>query len=199
MQPFGAQPGWQLARPFVNLAPGLKPGQLRANAPPMQGKVATDMHQLGIAIQHQHCLRGVQGAKLHAGFEQLHLLAAGALGQHRFHLAGAGQGQRQVAALVGRGRPGDVDHAQNLLAARHEYRRCGTSPALDALTEMLGTVHLHRLAHGQGGADAVGADHAFMPVPTLHQVHVLRGVQCALVASHLQNHAIRVGQDHDRA
>ena len=127
------------------------------------------------------------------------LLAAGALGEHRLHLARSRQGQHQVAALVGGRRPGNVDHAQHPFGAGQEHRRGGAGPAFDALAEVFGGVHLHWLAGCQRGADAVRADHALVPLAALDEVHVLGRFECVHVAGHLEHDAVRVGQQQDRA
>ena len=199
MQPFGPKRLGQATSPFFYLAPGFEPGHGRTQTRLVTGQAAADVDQFRVAVEHHHRGHRAVRAELHAGLEQVHVFAAGALGQHGLDLARRSHGQHQISDLVGRRRTGNVDHAENVFGAGQEHGRCRAGPALDALAEVFGGMHLHRPAHGQGGADAVGADHVFMPVAALDQVNALRRLQRVHVAGNFEYHAVRVGQQHHRA
>ena len=125
------------------------------------------------------------------------MLTAGTLGKHRFNLARCGHSQHKVVGLVSRGRPGDVNHAEDLLCTRKEHRCSGASPAFDALAKMLCSVYLNRPPHRQRCADSVGSDDTLVPMTPFDQVDGLPRFARAHVAGNFQYHAILVGQHHD--
>ncbi len=156
------------------------------------------VHQPPGAVERDQARRVAAGNPLQADLQQPHPLLRDLLAQRRFDLPGGSDGEGQVGALIGRGRPGDVDHAEDFVRSRLENRRPGAGPAFDALAEMLRRVHLRRPPGGQRGADAVGADDVFAPVAAGHQVDALSLLQGPPVADGIQHDAVGIGQHHDR-
>ena len=198
VQPLRAQVVGQMTCPIGHPAAGLDAGQACAQAQARAGQAAAAVDQHGVAVEDQQRGGVERAAELQRGFEQVDVVAAGALAEHGFDLARHGHGQHQVADLIGRRRAGNVDHAEDLVSAGNEHRRGRAGPAFDAFTVVFGSVHLHRPAHHQRGADAVRADHALVPVAAGDKMNLLRGVKREAVAGNFQNHAVRVGQQHDR-
>ena len=139
------------------------------------------------------------GHDLQAVFEEAGAFAGDAFGEDGFDLAGGGDGEREVAALVGGGRAGNIDDAEDFARDRMVHGGGGAGPGLDAFGEMFGGVDLGGLAGGERGADAVGAHFGFRPLAAGDQVDFFGVVEGAVVAGGFQDDAEGVGEEHHAA
>src|SRR6185295_15405987 len=88
------------------------------------------------------------------------------LAPRELHFHAAGREHRQREAMAGERilLPGYVEGTENFPVDRIPYHGRRARPWLDARTEVLCRVNLHRVADGKRGADGVGAADALVPV-----------------------------------
>ena len=105
--------------------------------------------------------------------------------------------ERDGGRVHGLGGPADVDDTQQLAAARVVHGAGGAGPAVVAADEVLGGEDLHRRVLGQRGADRVGADRPLGPAGALGEAQRVGPVPHPGRSLAPQQHAVRVGDDHD--